>query len=138
MFDEYFSDYNDVLYQIKENQDKLEIINNEIYGIKGISFNDMPKGTPNGDLLVIKIQQKDDLIKKINELLRKKDGLYELYCKDIDEVSDHRYKSILRRYYLDKQKMYQIARYLGLSTSHVMRLKREADDEFKMIVNNSK
>lgn len=138
MFDEYFSDYNDVLYQIKENQDKLEIINNEIYGIKGVSFSDMPKGTPNGDLLVIKIQQKDDLIKKINELLRKKDSLYELYCKDIDEVSDHRYKSILRRYYLDKQKMYQIARYLGLSTSHVMRLKREADDELKMIVNNSK
>lgn len=138
MFDDYFSEYNDLLYQLKELQDKLEIINHEIYGIKGVSYTDMPKGQPNGDLLVIKIQQKDDLMHKINDLLKKKDSMYELYCKDFEQIPDIRYRSILRRYYLDKQKMHHIARYMNLSASHTMRLKREADEALKMIVNDSK
>lgn len=123
---EHFIEYNDILNRIKEIQLKLKLCRENIYSIKGVSYNDIPKGTNSGNDISYYLVEIEELENKLEKLKEKKDILRNEHEKEIEKVKDDRYRSILRMYYLDKVDIIRISEIMNLSVSHTRRLKSEA------------
>ena len=136
---EHFNEYDEIYTQIRELTYKLEVINHNIYDVKGVAYDTQVK-TTSPSSMVDKIISKDEIENQISELLAKKKVLYDKHVKEISLVDDKRKRSILRSYYLLKMPIEDIASMLELTNDRVYKLKREAVKEFenKISLNNTK
>lgn len=134
---EHFKEYDDIALQIREQMQKLAEIEANLYNAKAINYDLSPKGTNinKDESLLLQISKKDDVIKKIEILEKKKKELTEIYTKEINKMDDVRYRSIIRCKFLDWKSNQQISDILMLSRPHTNRLIKEAIKEFK-ICNN--
>ena len=135
---EYFEKYTDTLRQLEEKRHKLIVLKNRLYDVKGVSYEETPKGTGSSDI-VFKIQEIDDLKRDINLLIGFKTELEEVHLEEISKLSNVDYKSIMRCYYLERMSVEDISTIIDKSISHTFKMKKYAETEFvKIIVNDSK
>lgn len=128
---EHFAQYNDLLYQIKELELELKRIESDLYGLRAVNYDVTTKSTTPKDLLVTKISEKDHVLERLKGLYETKRGLYDKHMVEIAKVRDERLKTILRRFYLMKTPLDEIASDLNISLSRCKTLKSEAVREFK-------
>lgn len=127
---EHFKAYNEIWSRMRELSYKLEEIENNIFGIKGISYGEhIPSTAPTN--FNEKLMYRDELVSQMDELKAQKRVLYDKHVEEISKVDDDRKQSILRCYYLHKMSIDDIASMLDLTTNRVYILKREAVREFK-------
>lgn len=136
---EHFKEYNEIIMRIRELNYKLEVVNHNIFDVKGISYGDKVRSTAPISIND-KLIYKDELDNQMEELLAQKKVLYDKHIKEISLIDDERKRSILRCYYLLKMPIEDIANMLELTTNRVYKLKREAVREFKakITLNNTK
>jgi DNA-directed RNA polymerase specialized sigma subunit len=130
-------EYNDILNKINEVQAKITVLKENIYSVKGISYDDIPKGTNgNADIIffLIEIEESE---KELEELKEKKNIIKSKHEKEIEKVNNDKYRSILRMYYLNKFNIIKIAELMGISESYARNLKKKAISQF-MIENSIK
>lgn len=133
----HFMEYNDILNRISEVQAKIIEIKENIYSIKGISYDDVPRGKNGAVDILYFLAEIEELEKELKELLDKKNLLRKKHEKEIDKLSNSKHRSVLRMYYLMKFDVYRIADTLKITKNHVHKIKREATKEF-MILNECK
>lgn len=130
---QHFDEYNDLEARIKELQFKLTVVENQLYSVRGVSYDAMPKGNTYGDARLYMISEKDDIVEEISELKKQKQKLYQKHVEEIALIQDSRHRSILRSCYLHKMKNQDVADMLGLSLRRFKEIKREAIENFKEI-----
>lgn len=134
---EHFRKYNDILNQIRELEYKIITLKERLYSISGVRFDDMPKAYGVGNDIVYRIQEIEDLIKEKNVLLEVKKELYDKHLKEIEQLSDERYRYVLRCYYLQKMTLKNISSLYGLTINHVQKIKGKAVEEFMRIISKN-
>lgn len=132
---EHFERYNELVNRIRELEYKLTVIKNTLYGIRAVSYSDLPKVRSNEDYRINFITEKEELESEIVELQKEKNALYQKHLKEIDKVSNERYRSILRSLYLLKLTYEDIEKMMNLSNVSVRKLKSLAIKEFKRVNN---
>lgn len=132
---DHFMEYNDILNKINEVQAKITVLKENIYSVKGISYDDIPKGTSGNADIIFFLIEIEDSEKELEELREKRNDLKLKHEKEIEKVNNDRYRSILRMYYLNKFNIIKISELMGISESHARKLKKEAIHQF-MIENN--
>lgn len=128
---EHFKEYFDVLQRIKELKMKLEAIKHNIYDIKGVKYDGMPKVTAPSDALIVMIAEKDEIEKELKGEVEKASSMRKVFLEEIAKVEDVRLRSILRCYYVDRMSKEEIARAEKITIGHFYKLKREAVKAFK-------
>lgn len=132
---EHFERYNELVNRIRELEYKLTVIKNTLYGIRAVSYSDLPKVRSNEDYRINFITEKEELESEIAELQKEKNALYQKHLKEIEKVSNERYRSILRSLYLLKLTYEDIEKMMNLSNVSVRKLKSLAIKEFKRVNN---
>ena len=127
---QHFKEYNELWQRIRELSYKLEVVNHNIFDVKGISY-DLKVRSTAPKSITDKLAYKDDLDNQMEELKAEKKVLYDKHIKEISLVDDERKRSILRCYYLLKMTIEEIATMLDLTTDRVYKLRNEAIKEFK-------
>ena len=127
---EHFKAYNEIWSRIRELSYKLEEIENNIFGIKGIPYGEhIPSTAPTN--FNEKLMYRDELLSQMEELKTQKKALYDKHIEEISKVNDEREQSILRCYYLLKMSIEDISALLNLTGNRIYKLKHEAIRDFK-------
>lgn len=130
---EHFMEYNDILNRINEVQQKIIILKENIYNIKGISYDDIPKSSSSNNDITYFLIDIEELENELENLMIKKTKLKNKHEKEIAKLSSNKYKSVLRMYYLLKFDMFEISETLQISVSYAHKLKKLAVKEFMSI-----
>ena len=128
--DNHFMEYNDILNKINEVQTKIIELKESIYSVKGVSYDDVPKGTGKNIDIVYFLAEIEELEIELMALNSKKAMLKKKHEEEIDKLKNCNYKSLLRMYYIYKFDKYKIADTMNISVGHFHRLKREAISDF--------
>lgn len=134
----HFYEYNEICNQIVELEYKLITKKDNLYSVKGVSYDDMPKGNGNGIDIVFKINEIDELEERLNVLKESKTTLYDKHIQEIALIDKETHRSVLRAYYLLKMDVKDIAEMMNKTPNHISKLKRDATEEFvsKIIAND--
>ena len=137
--DNHFMEYNDILNKINEIQAKITDVKETMCTVRGISFDDVPKGTGGGLDIVYFLAEIEELEIELYALEQKKNELRKKHEEEIDKLKNNKHKSILRMAYIHRLDKYKIADTLNISIGYYAQLKGEAKKEFILtILNNSK
>lgn len=117
---------------IKSNRRRIEELKYSIGGIRAIDYaGDKVGGSSEPDSMAAQIAQLVDLERKVNaetvELLKKKDRI----VREIRNVEDTRYVTLLTLRYVDCERWEQIAVDMNESIRHVFRIHGDALKAFK-------
>lgn len=129
----HFMEYNDILNKINEVLAKIDVLRDTMTSIKGISYGELPKGKGQSDSMIYYLAEIEELELGLIALKEKKNILRKEHELEISKVSNDKYRSVLRMFYLDKFDVRKIADTLDRSTSWVAHTKRKAIDEFILI-----
>ena len=129
---QHFSEYREVTNKIQELELKLEQINQKLYGIRSPNLSDThiaPK-----DNRIYLITEKDNIVKEITELNKRKLELYRMHNDEIKQVKDENYRRILRCVYLLRLPYEKIAEMMNQSVGAIRNMRYKADEELKEVL----
>lgn len=132
--EEHFKEYNEIINRINESLMQIKGYK-EAMTIKGISYSAIPKSTVLNADIAFYLGEIEEIEERLKELKEKRDALKKKHEQEIDNLSDNRYKTIIRMIYLEKLQINKVADVLEISVSHTKKLKRKAVEEF-LRVNN--
>ena len=127
---EHFMEYNDILNRIEEIKEKIILLKENIYNVKGVKYSELQKSNISNYDITYQLAEIEELENKLEELLIKKKGIVEHLEKEIENVKNDNYRRILRMYYISKFNLFEIADIMNLSYAHIKKLKRNAINEF--------
>lgn len=127
---EHFREYSDICNRIKELEAKVYELKLSLYSVTGISYDKLPSESHCNDIVLHKISDIEEVNHEIVQLKIKKEELYQKHLKEIEEVTQERYRTILRCWYLLKMDVSTIESSMGISRQHVYKIKGEAEREF--------
>lgn len=118
----------------------MEEYESSLYGIRGVSYNSIPKSTqPPKDILTRKIKIKDELVEEIDQLESDRKIMERKHINDIYRLKEDNHRRVMRMYYIDDLIIEKISNVMMLSENHVRKIKKKAEEEFiSMIINDNK
>ena len=127
---EHFMEYNDLLNRIEEIKEKIILLKENIYNVKGIRYSDLPKSNVSTYDIIYQITEIEELENRLEELMINKKEIVEHLEKEIENVNNDKFRRVLRMYYISKFNLFEIADIMKISYGHVKKLKRQAINEF--------
>lgn len=138
MINKHFYEYDDILNRISEVQLKMIEIRENIYSVKGIRYDELPKGSTLPTDITYYLIELEELEKELEALSNKKLELRKKHELEIERLENTKHRSVLRMHYLMKLDIYKIAESLNVSVSYTRKLKRYASNSFIQMLNDSK
>ena len=126
----HFIEYNDLLNRIEEIKEKIILLKENIYNVKGIRYSDLPKSNVSTYDIIYQITEIEELENRLEELMINKKEIVEHLEKEIENVNNDKFRRVLRMYYISKFNLFEIADIMKISYGHVKKLKRQAINEF--------
>jgi hypothetical protein len=130
---EHFREYSELYERINELDLKKYELENSMLGITGIAYDRIPSQPSGRDLLADKITELDELKAEISDLQAKKAVLYEKHLKEISKLQSEKHRKALRCYYLLKMDIPSIERAMNCTRTHFYKIKKQAENEFKIL-----
>lgn len=127
---EHFAEYNELCQIIEEKEFQLIMMKEALYSVRGVSYDDMPKGGGGGADIVRRIQSIDELQDELNEMRDERRSMQKKLSDEIMRLKNPKHRTVMRAYYLMRSSGKEIMRLMNLSESRVYTLKREAEKEF--------
>ena len=134
---DFFNKLYNARYETKILETKIKEKKNALYSIKGITYDkELSKTNTNKDLASM-FAEIDELEEELQKSKDKVSKLELYYREEIKKITDNvKDQTILRMYYINNFKIYQIAFMFDYSERQTMRIKRKADEKIKKYIKN--
>lgn len=126
----HFKAYNEIKNKVRQKQMELIKLKEDYYSISGLNYDDVKTrgGIPfdMADQLHYIVEKE----KEINGLTNYLEEIRALHDREINKISNHNKRTVLKLFYLDNCSIKQIAYCIGKTEGHTKKLKRWAINEF--------
>lgn len=127
----HFNEYQDTMDKIKEIHMKIAAIKDDMYAVKGIRYDDAPKGSAGPVDISYFLGEIEELEQEARDLKQKADELKRKHEEEISKVNKPNYRRLLRMLYLMRLDMRTIADSLDVTPNHAWKMKKRAEIAFK-------
>lgn len=128
----HFNEYQDTQDKIKEIHMKIAAIKDDMYAVKGIRYDDAPRGSGAPVDISYFLGEIEELEQEARDLKQKADELKRKHEEEIGKVDKSSYKRLLRMFYLMRLDMKAIADALDVTPNHAWKMKKRAEIAFKL------
>lgn len=128
---DHFNEYHDILDQIKDKRLKIEVLREDMKSVRGIRYDDTPKGSGTPMDLTHYLIEIEELEEEIKELKKKETEIRKIHEEEIGKVEKPKYRRLLRMHYLMRIDMRTIAEALDVTPNHAWKMKKRAEIEFQ-------